>query len=281
MVGRTRRFRGRSLLRLWAAAGALVLVGCAISHTDEIQMGAEYASELNRQLVFVRDPELNRYLTVLGDSIARPADTRGFTWHFYLVDTKEVNAFALPAGYVYVTRGLIERTTTLSQLAGAMGHEISHVTRRHAAKQMERMQQANVGVTLACVLTGVCEHEAVRAGVEVGGAAVFANYSREDESQADDDAVTNVVRVGINPVGIPELLGKLLAERKERPDALSAWFATHPTEEARITRTNQKIATLDQGTLARLTVDSPGFQRFRSRLLGMPTTAAAARGDRQ
>lgn len=277
---RARRFRGRSLLNLWAVAGAFVLVGCAISHTDEIQMGQEYAAELNRQLVFVRDPELNRYLTRLGDSIARPADTRGFTWHFYLVDTKEVNAFALPAGYVYVTRGLIERTETLSQLAGAMGHEIAHVTRRHAAQQMERMQQANVGVTLACILTGVCEYEAVRVGVEVGGAAVFANYSREDESQADDDAVANVVRVGISPRGIPELLGKLLAERKERPDALSAWFATHPTEEARITRANQRIATLDAAMLATLTVDTPAFRQFRSRLLSLATHASAVREHR-
>ena len=255
---------------------ALALAACAISRTDEIRMGEEYSAELNKQLTFIRDPELNRYLTMLGDSIARPVDTQGLTWHFYLVDTKEVNAFALPAGYVYVTRGLIERTTTVAQLAGAMGHEIAHVTRHHAARQMERMQQANVGVTLACVLTGVCESEAVRVGVNVGGAAVFARYSRDDERQADEDAVANVVRVGVSPRGIPELLEKLLAERKERPDALSAWFASHPSEEDRIADAKRAIAALDPALLSRLVDDTPNFQRFRSRLLTL-TTAALAR----
>ena len=239
-------------------------------------MGAEYSTELNKQLVLISDPELNRYLTLLGDSIARPADTQGLSWHFYLVDSKEVNAFALPAGYVYVTRGLIERTTTVSQLAGAMGHEIAHVTRHHAARQMERMQQANVGVTLACVLTGVCGSEAVRLGVNVGGAAVFAQYSRDDEKQADEDAVANVVRAGISPRGIPVLLEKLLAERKERPDALSTWFASHPSEEARIADTERLIAALNSDVLSRLVGDTPNFQRFRSRLLTLSTHARAA-----
>lgn len=256
-----------------ACAALLVLSACAISRTDEIQMGQEYAAELNKQLVFIKDPELNRYLAVLGDSIARPADTQGLAWHFYLVDSKEVNAFALPAGYVYVTRGLIERTTTVAQLAGAMGHEIAHVTRHHAARQMERMQQANVGVTLACVLTGVCESAAVRMGVDVGGAAVFARYSRDDERQADEDAVANVVRVGISPRGMPELLEKLLAERRQRPDALSAWFASHPSEEDRIADTKRAIAALDPALLATLVDDTPNFQSFRARLLGLGTRA--------
>ncbi len=138
------------------------------------------------------------------------------------------------------------------------------------------MQQANVGVTLACVLTGVCGSEAVRLGVNVGGAAVFAQYSRDDERQADEDAVANVVRAGISPRGIPELLEKLLAERKERPDALSTWFASHPSEEARIADTERLIATLNSDVLSRLVVDSPNFQRFRSRLLMLSTHARAA-----
>lgn len=258
-----------------ACSTAVALASCAISRADEIRMGDEYAAELNSQLALIKDPELNRYLTTLGDSIARPADAQGLTWHFYLVETEEVNAFALPAGYVYVTRGLIERTTTVAQLAGAMGHEIAHVTRHHAARQMERMQQANVGVTLACVLTGACESAAVRAGVNVGGAAVFARYSRDDERQADEDAVANVVRVGISPRGIPELLEKLLAERAERPDALSAWFASHPSEEDRIADTRRAIVALDPELLSRLVEDTPNFRRFRARLLTLTTHALA------
>lgn len=256
--------------RLAAAVLLLAALGCSISHASEVQMGNEYAAQLNRELVLVQDPEVNRYLTLLGDSIAHPADTRGLEWHFYLVNAAEPNAFAVPGGHVYVTRGLVERTKTMSQLAGAMAHEIAHVTRRHSVKEMERAQNANVGLTVACVLTGACQSEVVQAGVQVGGAAVFANYSRQDEAEADADAVTNVVRAGISPKGIPELFATLLAERTAKPEGVAAWFATHPTEESRITRTTEAIAKLDRAVVATLTVDSPRFQAFRTRLLAIP-----------
>lgn len=261
-----------------ATAMLLALTACTISHGTEIQMGNDYAAELNKKLAIVQNPEINRYLTLLGDSIARRADTRGLDWHFYLVNASEPNAFAVPGGHVYVTRGLIERTKTMSQLAGAMGHEIAHVVRRHSVKELERAQNANVGLTVACVLTGVCENAVVQAGVEVGGAAVFANYSREDEQQADDDAVTNVVRAGISPRGIPELFAALLAERKTRPQGVAAWFATHPTEESRITRTEKAIAAVQPSVLAALTTDTRAFQAFRARVMKLPVVATASVG---
>lgn len=252
------------------------LAGCSISHADEIQMGADYAAQLDRELPIVRDAAIETYLNMLGDSIAIPADQRALTWHFYLVNMNEVNAFAVPGGYVYVTRGLVEHAATLSQLAGAMGHEIAHVTRRHAAKQLERLQRANAGVTIACVLTGVCGSDVTQVAVQVGGTAVLARYSRNDESQADDDAVTNVVRAGISPRGIPELFEELIRERATRPDAVSAWFATHPSEESRMARTHDAIAKLDAALLASLTVDSPRYQAFRARVAALPAARAVS-----
>lgn len=259
-------------------AATAALGGCAVSRRDEARMGADYAAQLDRELPMIRDAELTRYLAVLGDSLALAAGARDLPWSYRLVRSAEVNAFALPGGHVYVTRGLVERTTTMSQLAGVLGHEIAHVTRRHAVRQMQRMQTANVGVTLACVLTRVCASEAVRVGVDVGGAAVFARYGRDDEAEADLDAVRTAVRAGVHPRGIMEMFEKLLAERAVRPQGLAAWFATHPTEEARIARTARAIAELDIATLARLTVDTPAFQRFHARLLGLPAVGRRADG---
>ena len=114
---------------------------------------------------------------MLGDSIARLTSRTDLTeqrWHFYVVDSKEVNAFAVPGGYVYVNRGLIERTQRMDQLAGVLGHEIGHVVRRHSIKQMQQQQGANIGVTLACVLTSVCNSQAGQAAIQVGGTALFA-----------------------------------------------------------------------------------------------------------
>ena len=179
-------------------------------------MGAQTAQEINSQIPLVRDGEINRYINVLGDSIARLADDRGIDYTFFVVDAMEVNAFAVPGGYIYVNRGLITRTTNMSQLAGVLGHEIGHVVRRHSVQQMQKMQQAQIGVTLACVLTSVCNSGIAETAINVAGGAAFAKFSRDDEREADQEAITNVVRAGIHPDGIPQMFEILLAERSRR-----------------------------------------------------------------
>src|SRR3982074_3760334 len=150
-----------------AVTGALV--GCGVSQQQEVQMGQEYAQQINAQLPIVQDPEVNRYVNVLGDSIARLTSRKDLNWQFFIVDSKEVNAFAVPGGFVYVNRGLIERADKMDEVAGVLGHEIGHVLRRHTIKQMQKGQAENVGITLACVLTGVCTTQAAR-GASTHGA---------------------------------------------------------------------------------------------------------------
>src|SRR5437867_13220149 len=110
---------------------------CGVSTQQEVEMGQQYSQQINAQLPIVQDPEINRYVNVLGDSIANLADSRGLDYHFFIVNAAEINAFAVPGGFVYVNRGLIDKTQNLSQLAGVLGHEIGHVVRRHSVKQME------------------------------------------------------------------------------------------------------------------------------------------------
>src|ERR1043165_225148 len=167
-----------------AAATATLALGagaCAISQQQEVQIGAEQSQQVNSQLPIVNDPEVNRYLRVLGDSLAHVTSRADLDWHFYLVNTNDFNAFALPGGYIYVNRGVAERSDRMDQFASVIAHEIGHVVLRHSVKQMEQMQGANVGVTIACVLTGVCNSGLAQAGINVAGQAVFAKFSREDE----------------------------------------------------------------------------------------------------
>src|SRR5690349_4852348 len=124
------------------AALALTLGACGVSTQQEVEMGAQYAAQVDQQLPIISDPEINRYINVLGDSVARLADTRNLEWTFRVVDSREVNAFAIPGGFIYVNRGLIERATNMSQLAGVLGHEIGHVTQRHSIQQMQKSQGA-------------------------------------------------------------------------------------------------------------------------------------------
>ena len=114
--------------KLAVLALAVTLTGCGVSTQQEIEMGQQYSQQINAQLPIVTDPEANRYINLLGDSIAKLTSRTDIQdWKFYIVDSKEVNAFAVPGGFVYVNRGLIERTQRMDQLAGVLGHEIGHV----------------------------------------------------------------------------------------------------------------------------------------------------------
>lgn len=255
---------------MMAAALTVTLGACAVSQQQEVEMGAQYSAQVEQQLPIVTDPEINRYINVLGDSIARLADARDLDWRFRVVDSKEVNAFAIPGGFIYLNRGLIERATNMSQVAGVLGHEIAHVTERHSVEQMQKAQGANIGITLACVLTRVCGGQAAGTAINLAGGAIFAKFSRSAEAEADAEGIKHVVRAGIHPDGIPEMFRILLNERSRNPGAMEAWFATHPLEEDRIEATQKQIAQINPAILRQLRKDSPNFQTFKRRLQSLP-----------
>ena len=249
---------------------AALVSGCAVSTQQEVEMGAGYAQQINKELPLIQDAELNRYINVLGDSIARIADSRNLDWQFFIVDSKDVNAFAVPGGFIYINRGLIERAQNLSQVAGVLGHEVGHVTMRHSVRQMQKAQGANVGLTAVCVLTNICNNELSNAAIGLGANAAFANFSRQDEDEADAEGVTYMVRAGIDPTGIPEMFQILLNERETKPGALDTWFRSHPLEESRIAAARARIAKLPPESLKGLTKDSPNFQAFKARIAALP-----------
>jgi len=249
---------------------SVLVASCAMSQQQEVDLGASTAEQVSAQLPLIRDPAVVNYINTIGTQLARATDVRNLTWHFTVVDSKEVNAFALPGGWVYVNRGLIERATDLSELAGVIGHEIGHITRRHSVQQMQQAQGANVGVSLLCTLTKVCESGTSQAAINLGGSALFAKFSRTDEAEADAEGVATTIKAGISPNGIPEMFRILLRERRANPGAVDAFFASHPLEEDRITATLAQIATYPASQLQRLTKDTPAFQTFRRRLLALP-----------
>ncbi len=246
------------------------VTACGISTQQEVQMGQQEAAQINQQLPMVRDAEVNRYINLLGDQIATKTSRADLDWRFFVVDAAEVNAFAVPGGYIYVNRGLIERTDQMDELAGVLGHEIQHVVLRHTVKQMEQMQGANIGVTLACVLTNVCNSQIAQAGINIAGTAVFAKFSRTDESQADAGAVPNTINAGINPHGIVTMFEKLIAEQKSRPGAVNAFFATHPGEEERIVAVQAIINKYPASALRGLASNTTNYNSFRARIRSLP-----------
>lgn len=243
---------------------------CGVSTQQEVEMGRQEAANINRQLPLVTDPEANRYMNLLGDQIASRTSRADLDWRFYIVDSREVNAFAVPGGFIYVNRGLIERTENMTELAGVLGHEIGHVVRRHTVKQMEKAQGANIGVTLACVLTNICNSQIAQAGINIAGTAVFAKFSRSDETEADVEAVDNTVRAGISPRGIVTMFEKLIAEKKQGRSAVAGWFATHPGEEDRIVAAQALINQIPAASLRNLTTNTTNYNSFRARIRSLP-----------
>ncbi len=271
-VPKTRGAR-RAFLILIAVLPAVA--ACAVSTQQEVEMGANYSAQIAKQMPLIQDPEIVRYINVLGDSLAKVTDDRNLEWHFFVVDSKEVNAFAVPGGYVYVNRGLIERAERMDEVAGVLGHEIGHVTRRHSIKQMQHQQGTGIGVSLACILTRVCDNGVVGAAADATAGAVFARFSRGDEAEADAEGVHTTIRAGIDPHGIPDMFRILLDERAARPAGVDAWFATHPLEESRIAATEALIAQYPAAQLEGLTTDSPNFQLFKTRLASLPPSPEA------
>jgi predicted Zn-dependent protease len=239
-------------------------------------MGDAFAAQVEEQLPIIRNAVAEAWLSNLGTRLTSVADRDSRDWHFYLVDDSTVNAFALPGGHVFVHRGLIERAGSYPELAGVLGHEVAHVTLRHSVNQMKSRTRTNVVVMVFCSITNICSSTAAQVALDVGGQALFARYSRDDEAQADSAAVSYLVAAGIDPRGIPAMFRRMAAERQADPTALDAWFGSHPLEESRVARTNELIATIGIGTLDSLAADLPSFADFKASVRSLtPRTGAA------
>jgi len=248
-----------------AAAG--LLAGCGVSTQQEVQMGQEEAQQVSAQLPMVQDAIIQNYVNSLGQRIAARTSRNDLSWQFQVVNSSVVNAFALPGGFVYVNRGVLERASNMSEVAGVLGHEIEHVVRRHSVKQMEQAQGANVGVGILCALTGVCQSGIAQAAINVGGTAVFAKFSRTDEVQADEGGFRNVMNAGINPRGMYTFFQKLLAEEQQSGGGnAAAWFSDHPGTSDRIADIQRLLNSVPASTLNSLQTNDSGFATMKSRL---------------
>ncbi|MGH7553446.1 MAG: M48 family metallopeptidase [Longimicrobiales bacterium] len=251
------------------AGSVAVGTSCGISTAQEQQMGQQYATQINSQLPIVNDASANRYLTQLGTSIAQRGQRR-IPYRFFIVNSEVVNAFAVPGGYVYVNRGLIEAADNVSELAGVVAHEIGHVEERHSVEQLERVQGANLGLNLAFILLGRAPSGVESAAINVGGGAFFARYSRGAEDEADAVAVRLLVASGIHPNGLVTFFNELIAERQRRPSQLEQWFSTHPTTEDWIRHVQGLIARVPRSQLQGLPMAGSGFDTFKANLRRYP-----------
>jgi predicted Zn-dependent protease len=258
--------RGAALL-----AALLPLLGGCVSEAREKNLGSQIAANLNARVPLVQDVPLSLYVNDLGNLIARHSARPGLRYQFYIVDSDAVNAFALPGGYVYVNRGLIQRTRNVSELAGVLAHEVAHVALRHGAKNLQRqMRTSSMSTLLYRSILGrapLLDQQALQMGNLLWSAA----HSRADEAAADREAVRYLIRSGVDPEGMVSLFEELMREERRDPhSATVAWFNSHPNTGDRLLATEQSIHALMPAPLPRLAENNASYPRFLARLAQLP-----------
>jgi predicted Zn-dependent protease len=251
------------------AAASLTAGSCGISRQQEVEIGASYSQQINQQLPIVEDAQITGYINLLGESIAAQGAGQ-YEYTFYVVNSDVINAFALPGGWIYINRGVIERSDNMAELAGVIAHEIGHVEERHGAEQLERAQAANLGVNVAYILLGRAPGQLEQAGIQIAGSAVFAGYSRGAENEADEVAVDLLLRSGIDPNGLTTFFMELLEDSDRNPTALEQWFSSHPLTEDRIAHVRQVIQDQRIPASANLQVTSQAYESMKRRMQSYP-----------
>jgi len=206
-----------------------------MSEDQEIAIGRQQDADVRRQMGVYDDRALQQYVSDLGLRLASESERPNLPWQFTVVDVPAINAFALPGGYIYITRGLLAFLDDEAQLAGVLGHEIGHVTARHAAQQYSKSTGAELGVLLGSIF--VPEVQPFGSLAETGLGVLMLKYSRDDELQADNLGVRYASRGGWDPAAMPRMLATLgrLDESSDNK-GVPNWLATHPAPENRIER---------------------------------------------
>lgn len=260
--------RGRvaaALLLLLALAAACV----SVSRQDEIDMGRKYSQQINQELPLIEDEVIRGPVNRLGHELARVSPRPDLPYEFQVVNTNIINAFAVPGGFIYMNRGLIEASDDMAEVAGVLAHEVSHVVARHSAEQLERMRRAQLGLVGLSVLFGRPEGLAAL-GVNVGANLFFAKHSREDEAEADSLAVGLLRETGWDPCGLVDFFRTMLEVRGDRPGAVTALFASHPVTENRIRTVDRIVERIPAEERARLRTDFAAYGEMKSALADYP-----------
>jgi predicted Zn-dependent protease len=245
-----------------AAAGVVAcgMVACAtnpatgnrefslMSEEQEIQLGQQMDGEVRKQMGVYDDPELQRYVEGVAMRLARASERPNLPWHFTVVDEPAINAFALPGGYIYVTRGILPFLETESELAGVLGHEIGHVTARHSAQQYTKATSAGIGVTLLSIF--VPEARPLQGVTETALGVLFLKYGRDDELQADELGVRYTSATGWDPAGVAGMLRTLgrLDEADGSRRGVPNWLSTHPTPADRVEKIQALVKTVPRNS---------------------------------
>ncbi len=245
--------RARQIAGWVATCCALLVTGCATnpatgkkqlnfySEAQEIQLGRDADREISAQMGLVDDPELQAYVQRLGGRLAALSERPNLPWSFKVMDDPIVNAFALPGGFIYVTRGILAHMGSEAELVSVIGHEIGHVTAQHGVNQLSKQQVAQGGLMVGMI--ALPEIAAASDLAAAGLGVLFLKYGRDDERQADDLGLRYLAGAGYETREMPEMFKVLeRAGGGGGGGRIPSWLSTHPDPGARRVRSESLIA---------------------------------------
>ena len=216
-----------------------------VTEDQEIAMGRQADSAVIATIGLYQDAAWQSYIQQFGARLAATTERPNLPWTFRVVDDPAVNAFAIPGGFVYVTRGLLTHLTSEAELASVVGHEIGHVTARHTAAEMSKQQMIGLGLAVGSMASAQVAKYASTANQALG--ILYLKFSRDDESQADQLGLRYMRRANFDPRQMPEVFRMLdRLTTAEGGSRLPAWLETHPSPANRIAAINSQIAALPQ-----------------------------------
>lgn len=239
-----RKQSARCLRSAGAVVALAIVVSCAVNpvtgkrdfvlltEADEIQLGRQTDAEVVATYGILENPQLQTYVGDLGQRLARVSHRPQLPYSFKVLDSPVINAFAVPGGYVYLTRGILAYLNNEAELAGVMGHEIGHITARHTAKQYSKAMVAGLGLEVGKALSA--EFRKFAPYVEFGVGMLFLKFSRDDERQADELGVTYSTKAGYDASNMANFFVTLERLQPSSAQGLPDWFSTHPNPPSRI-----------------------------------------------
>jgi predicted Zn-dependent protease len=257
------------------------LCHASLTTAEEEDLGKEFMRYVRRNLTLIEDPSIVNYVRKVGRRILAQYESLPFEFHFYVVKEEVYNAFAAPAGHVFINSGLLAAMESEEELAGILGHEIAHVMCRHISKRIE--QSKKIGwVTLAGMLTGIFLSGnpevagAVTTGSMAAGQSLSLMYSREDERQADQVGLKYLTKAGYGGEGLLEMLNKIRAKRWFGSEQIPSYVQTHPAVEERMGYLDTWMQAHPEWKGMGRANDSAEFDKVRTKLIALygDTTAA-------
>lgn len=244
------------------------------STESEVALGRQYAAQIDQQAKFIEDPVITEFVNRVGQNLVLHSDAK-VPFTIKVIDSDEVNAFALPGGFFYVNKGLILAADNEAELAGAMAHEIAHVAARHGMETQAKMN----------ILSGVATIGSIFVGGGVGGMilqnvaglglmASFLKFSRNAESEADRLGVQYLYAAGYDPNAMATMFEKLAAKNKNKPGFLSKAFSSHPQPPDRRAASIALVARFPEHE--EYTINTSEFQRVKARLLRLSNARASS-----